>query len=74
MSIITLFKNFRKKKEDDLKVGDICILWDNNKNKSIVSTIDEIDLLHPKPYVSNRGRFYNAIKCTSLEQYINFKK
>lgn len=53
-------------KKQEFKVGDICILWDNNKNKSIVSTIYEIDLLHPMPYVSPCGRFYNAIKCTSL--------
>ena len=63
-----------KQIEDILKVGDLAIFWDNDKSKAIISTIYEIDLLQLMPYISACGRFYNAIKCTSLEQYINFKK
>jgi len=63
-----------KQIEDILKVGDLAIFWDDKKKNAIISTIYEIDLFQPMPYTSACGEYYNAIKCTSLEQYINFKK
>ena len=63
-----------KQIEDILKVGDLAIFWDDKEKDAIISTIYEIDLFQPRPYTSACGEYYNAIKCTSLEQYINFKK
>ena len=61
-----------KQIEDILKVGDICIFWDDGKCKANINTLTHIDE-SDFPYRSNDGYWYeNAIKCTSLEQYQNF--
>ena len=61
-----------KQIEDILKVGDICIFWDDEKFKASINTLTHIDE-SDSPYRSNDGRWFNnAIKCTSLEQYQNF--
>ena len=61
-----------KQIEDILKVGDICIFWDDGKCKANINTLTHIDE-SDFPYRSNDGYWYeNAIKCTSLEQYRNF--
>lgn len=62
-----------KQIEDILKVGDLAIFWNKNKKKAIVSEILETNK-SGVPYRSTYSWFNNAIKCTSLEQYINFKK
>lgn len=62
-----------KQIEDILKVGDLAIFWNKNKKEAIVSEILETNK-SGVPYRSTYSWFNNAIKCTSLEQYINFKK
>ena len=62
-----------KQIEDILKVGDLAIFWNKNKKEAIVSEILETNE-SGVPYRSTYSWFNNAIKCTSLEQYINFKK
>ena len=62
-----------KQIEDILKVGDLAIFWNKNKKGAIVSEILETNE-SGVPYRSTYSWFNNAIKCTSLEQYINFKK
>jgi len=63
-----------KQIEDILKVGDLAIFWDDEKCKANINTLTNI-YKSDSTYKSNDGHlFYNAIKCTSLEQYINFKK
>ena len=62
-----------KQIEDFLKVGDLAIFWNKNKKEAIVSEILETNE-SGVPYRSTYSWFNNAIKCTSLEQYINFKK
>ena len=62
-----------KQIEDILKVGDLAIFWNKNKKEAIVSEILETNESGVQ-YRSTYSWFNNAIKCTSLEQYINFKK
>lgn len=67
-----------KQIEDILKVGDICIFWDNDKSRAIISTLLENhpeNLFPNKTYKSSNCGwcwYAKAIKCTSLEQYRNF--
>ena len=61
-----------KQIEDILKVGDLAIFWDNDKSLAIISEFAGMDR---EAFVCKDYRwFINAIKCISLEQYINFKK
>mgnify|MGYP003397781010 CR=1 FL=1 len=63
-----------KQIEDILKVGDLAIFWDKYKDGARIGDLREIDE-SDAPYMDSNGwRYENAIKCTSLEQYINFKK
>lgn len=66
-----------KQIEDILKVGDLAIFWDDDKKNAIISELFGINLENnaSKYFRSTHEKWYvNAIKCTSLEQYINFKK
>ena len=73
-----------KQIEDILKVGDLAIFWDDDKKEACIAAYNELHFPHryPKGFsiaseikVCNEYLcFKNAIKCTSLEQYINFKK
>lgn len=59
-----------KQIEDILKVGDICIFWDDEKTLAIIGILKFNDGLQ---YKNSEEYWYdNAIKCTSLEQYQNF--
>ena len=63
-----------KQIEDSLKVGDICIFWDDNKEFAFIS---ELAFLCNSgyPYKTNKNTTYkNAIKLYSIEQYENFIK
>lgn len=58
--------------EDSLKIGDICIFWDESKKEAIISKLCEIDD-NENPYMSNNGLWHqNAIKFMSIEHYIKF--
>lgn len=73
-----------KQIEDILKVGDICIFWDDDKSKAVIGVYSELDNYSACPsgfeFVSNikeEGNnlcFKNSIKCDSLEQYKSFLK
>ena len=60
--------------EDILKVGDVCIFWDDNKCTAMIGILDfsnDIDF----PFLDNDDIWWkHAIKCESLEQYLNFIK
>lgn len=61
-----------KQIEDILKVGDLAIFWDNDKSSAIISEFAGIDR---EAFVCKDYKWFNnAIKCISLEQYINFIK
>lgn len=61
-----------KQIEDILKVGDLAIFWDNDKSSAIISEFAGMDR---EAFVCKDYRWFNnAIKCISLEQYINFIK
>lgn len=67
-----------------LPIAEVCIFWDDDKSKAVISTLGDsseiiVDLNYP--FLSNvtdteglRLCYKNAIKCESLEQYINFIK
>ena len=63
-----------KQIEDILKVGDICIFWDDEKSEACVNYLVDIDISNTDYLDCDFSGYKNAIKCTSLEQYINFKK
>lgn len=60
--------------EDILKVGDVCIFWDSDKCWATIGILDFSNNIY-YPFSENRGVTYkHAIKCESLEQYLNFIK
>jgi hypothetical protein len=63
-----------KQIEDILKVGDLCIFWDDEKSEACVNYLVDIDISNTYYLDCDFSVYKNAIKCTSLEQYINFKK
>lgn len=73
-----------KQIEDILKVGDLAIFWDDDKSEACIATYNKLHFPHKYPDGFNFASeikveneyvcFKNAIKCTSLEQYINFIK
>ena len=73
-----------KQIENILKVGDICIFWDDDKSKAAIAIYSELNIGSFPPdgfnaisNIEESGEylcFKNAIKCTSLEQYTNFIK
>ena len=63
-----------KQIEDILKVGDLCIFWDDEKSEACVNYLVDIDISNTDYLDCDFSGYKNAIKCTSLEQYINFKK
>jgi hypothetical protein len=66
------WNNSKHKFEDILKVGDICIFWDDDKTLAVIGRLSYMNN-SDDPYGSNYGYFYKtAIKCISLEQYQNF--
>lgn len=63
-----------KQIEDILKVGDVCIFWNNDKKEASISKLCEIDN-NENPYMDNSGLWFaNAIKFESIEQYKEFIK
>lgn len=59
-------------KERQLKIGDMAIFWDDDKEKAICTILSRIE---PKAYTaSNRGRWKNAIPFLSVEKYKEFLK
>lgn len=60
--------------EDILKVGDVCIFWDYNKCKATIGILDFSNDIY-YPFSDNNDIWHkHAIKCESLEQYLNFIK
>lgn len=56
-----------------LKAGDLAILWDEKKMDSFIAVIKKIGD-GGYPFISHLCSSKNAIKCTSVEQYLNFIK
>lgn len=74
-----------KQIEDILKVGDICIFWDDDKKDAVVAKLLNINEFsedlktsgydNPSSILDEEGGnlcYKNAIKCESLQHYIDF--
>lgn len=61
-----------KKIEDKLKIGDICIFWNESHTKAVISKLVDIIGCY---FITNAGHKYtNAIKFKSIEYYNNFSE
>lgn len=64
-----------KRIEDILKVGDLAIFWDDDKKDAVVGKLLSYnpENINCKKYRSYHQIWYqNAIKCESLQHYIDF--
>lgn len=59
-----------KKIEDNLKIGDICIFWNDSHDQAVLSKLIKINNNH---YYANTGcQYTNVVKAISIEHYAKF--
>lgn len=59
-----------------LKAGDVCIFWHDDKKMPVLGRLNGLDDSDKRlPFQSHTHEWYpHAIKCESIEQYLNFIK